>query len=114
MRSICRVSCETVSVFGAADGGADSALARRVSFSRNSKKSSATRESRSRPAPRGTVQQRLHQQAELHLVVLVRHLVLVERVHLDLLLAGQMIVHAVDRARRADVVPQAVADDGAA
>src|SRR2546423_538570 len=52
--------------------------------------------------------------AELGFLVLVRHLVAVERVDLDLLFGGDVVVDAEDRARGTDVVAEAVAEDRAA
>ena len=55
---------------------------------------------------------RFHQQSILKLAVLVRDLVLVERIHFHLLLARHVVVCREDGARLAHVVPQPVADDG--
>src|SRR5687768_3715189 len=124
------VSCETVSGFGAGavtgGAGAGAALGVRfaVSCSRKSKKfvpdivpqRNLYDEAHTRPLKRARRlrAQRLHEQPELQLVVLVRDLVLVERIDLDPLLGQHVVVGGEDRAGRTDVVPQAVAHDRAA
>src|SRR5580698_6547663 len=98
--SIFLVSCVTVSGATVLAGGWAARLAvRRLWVSKN---------------PSGIATSRLkhfYQQPEFLLVVIVRNVMLVERVDLNFLIRRrQMMVHREDRARRADIVAQAIRD----
>ena len=55
--------------------------------------------------------ERLHQQSEFSFAMIVRYVVFVEWINFDLFLCHDVIVDAEDRARRANIVPEAIADD---